>query len=351
MYWFACIGLGSALLVGRIFLSLQTRSYALERQDKSPEDGFYTIHEYNTVFKALRDLNTLTPFGYNATLAALNTLNESSITSIVEIGFGAGDFSIQLARKYPNATVLGIDAHELSVAAANANAKEYRERENTNLANLQFQHIPVDRMIETSDNSFDIVTTTLVNHHIFPDSAFVDFLLYIRRVGKTAFVFNDLYRSFPCYMQTVLFLEPIKWIGPDVSYAILDSILFVLEAIVNMNMNVNTASGTDPTSTSSTPDSSTLSAVLPTPVANSVLATVVAIIEKLKLARDMLIIFKTHRVATNMVIDGGILSIAKSFTLAEYKDMFLQAGFQEAAVNCISDSTSCRITCVADLQS
>ncbi|CAM9160102.1 unnamed protein product, partial [Ectocarpus fasciculatus] len=174
------------------------RSYELERQDKSPEDGRYTLEEFVDTMKTLADINRVDRAGYNATLQAFDRLSEPP-KKIVEIGFGRGDFSIQLAEKYPEAKVVGVDAHDLSVHFAKLNYEEYVQSHKHELPNLHFEHRQVDEMVQDED-AFDVVTTTFVNHHIFPDEEFVKFLQYVRRVGRVAFIFNDLDRSLKCYV-------------------------------------------------------------------------------------------------------------------------------------------------------
>jgi hypothetical protein len=66
-------------------------------------------------------------------------------------------------------------------------------------------------------------------------------------------------------------------------------------------------------------------------------------------------IFK-ERIGLDLVIDGGMLSIRRAFSIKEYQHLFKLAGFPENSLKCYSVDTwynplaaSCRAVCVADL--
>merc|ERR1712107_330729 len=127
--------------------------------------------------------------GYAATLAAFDSFLDAPPQAVLEVGPGSGDFSRLLAARYPNSTVLGIDASEFSIKVARSSG--------ATLPNLNFEHRSSAELAEPA-KSFDVVTTTFVNHEIFPDTEFVDFLRRVRVVGRRAFIFNDFVRSFGC---------------------------------------------------------------------------------------------------------------------------------------------------------
>lgn len=285
---------------GWIVLSVQQRSFELERQDKSPEEGSYTLEEYVDTMKALADINTVDKAGYNATLKAFSRLSESP-AKIVEIGFGRGDFSILLAEHYPEAEVVGVDAHNLSVHFAKLNYQSYLEIHQRDLPNLHFEHREVQDMVQDED-AFDVVTTTFVNHHIFPDDSFVTFLQYVRRVGRVAFIFNDLNRSPLCYSKTVVGLNIIRYVGSTLLLPIIDFLFMIY------------------------PPGS----------------------EFLDFARRFLSVLY-DRPGLDMIVDSGILSVARSFSRSELNDMFRRAGYPEGSLQCDDYVTSCRYVCYADL--
>ncbi len=60
--------------------------------------------------------NAATNSGFNATLSQFGKTDVPKV--IMEVGFGQGAFSILLAQQFPQAVVVGIDAHALSVHTA-----------------------------------------------------------------------------------------------------------------------------------------------------------------------------------------------------------------------------------------
>jgi 2-polyprenyl-3-methyl-5-hydroxy-6-metoxy-1,4-benzoquinol methylase len=280
-------------------LSVRERSYELERQDKSPEAGRYTLEEFVGTMETLADINTVDKAGYNATLKVFDRLKDKP-RKIIEIGFGRGDFSILLAERYPQADVVGVDAHNLSVYFANLNYDNYIAHNDKQFPNLHFEHREVEDMVQQED-SFDVVTTTLVNHHIFPDESFIEFLKYVRRVGKVAFIFNDLNRSPQCYIQTFIGLNIIRYIG---------SKIFL-------------------------------------PVVN-ILSVMCPAIEFFDFTRRYLSVLY-DKPGLDMIIDSGILSMARAFSRSELDMMFQRAGYPADALHCEEYATSCRYVCYADL--
>lgn len=272
------------------------RSFDLERQDKSPSLGNYTLDDYVDLMKFLAELNAADPHGYNATLARFDDVT-APISDILEIGFGMGDFSILLVKKYPGAKIIGIDAHKLSVETAQSNLQRLTDAP----SNVRFEHRSVVELNEP-ENSYDIITTTFVNHHIFPDEAFVDFLVRVRSVGRVAFIFNDLHRTSVCVAKTSLALTLVRYLDVD----------HIIARINELG-------------------------------SSSVLS-------------QLLRVFRS-RPGRSLAIDGGILSAKRAFTIPEYYDLFRQAGYPDNALQCtrLDDwwdvmTPSCRVTCVADLQ-
>merc|ERR1712107_331519 len=159
-----------------------------ERQNMSPEEGRYTWSDYEALMRVIAEDNAVDPAGYPATLKAFEALPDVP-GSILEVGPGSGDFSRLLAARYPNSSVLGIDASDFSIRVAQASGAK--------VPNLRFE-LRSSAELSEPPKSFDVITTTFVNHEIFPDAEFVDFLRRVRVVGRKAFIFNDFVRSFGC---------------------------------------------------------------------------------------------------------------------------------------------------------
>jgi 2-polyprenyl-3-methyl-5-hydroxy-6-metoxy-1,4-benzoquinol methylase len=292
----------SSLWLGYILYTVRTRSYELERQDKSPEEGKYNMEEFVDMMKMLAEINTVDPAGYNATLRALDILQKPP-QKIVEIGFGGGDFSILLAERYPQAQIVGVDAHNISVRVARDNHARHAKDTGRELLNLRFEHREVQDMVQEAD-AFDVVTTTFVNHHIFPDENFVEFLRYVRRVGKVAYIFNDLNRSPICYAKTMVGLNIIRYVGSDLLIPMLDLLYLIYPP------------GT----------------------------------KFLDFARRYLSVMQQDRPGLDLIKDGGILSMAKAFSISELANLFMEAGYPADALKCELNEESCRHTCFVDLR-
>merc|ERR1719277_1990056 len=92
------------------------------------------MSDYEAIMMAIANDNALDPLGYDASLAAISALPEAP-TSFLEVGPGSGAMP----------------------------------------PNLRFEHRAAAELSEPP-KSFDVVTTTFVNHEIFPDADFVEFL-------------------------------------------------------------------------------------------------------------------------------------------------------------------------------
>lgn len=281
--------------------SVEIRSYALERQDQDEVTGRYTKEEYMEMMHILAESNIADPNGRNATLTAFDALTHTP-ESILEIGSGLGHFAVMLAKRFPNATVTGIDAHHLSVDSANHFLNSLTEEDRP--VNVRFESRRESQLSENR-KSVDIITTTLVNHHIFPDDQFVDFLKHVAVIGKQAFIFNDFHRSAKCVIgNDIAFMASLRYIG--------------MEWL------------------------SSHSKYLPASV------------------RDTMLryqhIFPKDRLGVDLVADGGMLSMRRSFTLSEYDKLFAQADYPKDALRCTRldkwyelVENTCRVVCTVDL--
>jgi 2-polyprenyl-3-methyl-5-hydroxy-6-metoxy-1,4-benzoquinol methylase len=274
------------------------RVYDLERQDKSEAEGNYTRAQYMELMQMLSEANIADPHGHRATLVQFERLRRIP-DSIMEIGFGLGQFSLMLAARYPNATVLGIDAHQLSVDSANLLLSTMSNPPQ----NVRFESRRESQLNEPP-KSVDVITTTLVNHHIFPDEQFIDFLKRVAVVGKQAFIFNDMHRSLKCMITNDINMLAVKYLG-------MDTILQIAE-------------------------------YLPPSLARTV--------------GRYRYIFTRSKEATDLFTEGGMLSMRRSFSMREYQKMFARAGYPPEALQCkqldqwyhVLDAT-CRVVCTADL--
>ncbi len=138
----------------------------------------YTQEEYEECLKQLgligRFLGSQKPL--------LSKMKKLSPQSILDVGCGGGDFTAKLALIFPEARVVGTDIDEESIA--------YAKKRFQNISNLSFA---VRSLNDEEENSFDLVTSTLVCHHISSQDL-PSFLEQSRKVAKKAFLYNDLHR-------------------------------------------------------------------------------------------------------------------------------------------------------------
>lgn len=271
------------------------RSYELERTNLGPQAGRYTDEEYAEMMLAIARESAVGPFGNQATLRAFLTLPRPP-ASILEIGPGSGDFARLLGVRFPSSSILGIDSSEQSLRVATFRGV----LDPAPPPNVRFELREAAELTDPPD-SYEVITSTFLNHEIFPDAAFVKFLRQVRVVGSEAYIFNDFVRSVGC-LSTFGLMRSMsgrgRWLLPG---AWLPRGWFrpKWEAIFALSPN-----------------------------------------------------------AAEMVVDGALLSVKRSFTVAEYKSLFREAGYPDEALTCNRHDgwrwgdflgIGCRVTCVANL--
>lgn len=119
-----------------------------------------------------------------ATLRAFRQLPRSP-DSILDVGCGGGHFTAKLAKTFPDCRVIGVDRNEAAIAFA-------KQRHLAGISNLAFHHVEGEE-VNGADGSVDVITATLVCHHM-DDAELVDFLVRARRTARQAIILNDLHR-------------------------------------------------------------------------------------------------------------------------------------------------------------
>jgi len=164
----------------------RTRSYELELIDIG--DTQYSQDEYTHCLYQLGRIGRLM-LSDRLTIQALRRLHEP-INSILDVGCGGGSFTERLAQEYPNAKVVGIDISKHAIAYAQR--KMSREKSNLSFA------VPATPELNEPYKSYDIVTSTLVCHHL-DNPTIIDFLQRAAKVARKAIVINDLHRHWLAY--------------------------------------------------------------------------------------------------------------------------------------------------------
>jgi 2-polyprenyl-3-methyl-5-hydroxy-6-metoxy-1,4-benzoquinol methylase len=148
--------------------------------------SFYSLEEYHQCLEYLDRIGRYLG-GDQASYRAFDSLPHSP-ESILDVGCGGGGFTFRLAQKYPKARVLGIDTSKDAIEFA----KTQLQNSNVGTKNIEFSFISSPDL-DFSPHSFDIVTSTLVCHHM-NDDELVHFLKKAYKVAKRAVILNDLHR-------------------------------------------------------------------------------------------------------------------------------------------------------------
>jgi 2-polyprenyl-3-methyl-5-hydroxy-6-metoxy-1,4-benzoquinol methylase len=165
-------------------MSYLSRSTQKEWMDLGPD--YYTPQEYE---ECLCQLNSIGSYlgGDAATLRAIRRLPQMP-KSILDVGCGGGFFTIKLAKHYPQAHVTGIDIAPEAIAFARRQLQNLTSPQ----SNITFS-LPSTPQLNYVAGSFDIVTATLVCHHL-SDDELVLFLRQAYHTANQAVVINDLHR-------------------------------------------------------------------------------------------------------------------------------------------------------------
>lgn len=168
---------------------MKKRSYEKELIDLGSD--FYTKEEYDDCLKQLGRVGKLL-LGNRAALHAFDQLDRSP-KSILDVGCGGGSFTRLLALKYLDATVTGIDFSACAIS--------YAQKQKP-IKNLKFE-VPLTLELEKPPKSVDVITTTLVCHHM-NDEELIDFLKRAKKIAIKSIIINDLHRHPLAYLSYLL---------------------------------------------------------------------------------------------------------------------------------------------------
>jgi len=191
--------------------------------------NYYNIQEYNKCLYQLGRINKY--LGCNGKLIKI-IKNAAGVESILDVGCGGGQIAWQLAKSFPKAKVVGIDINPDAINFANS----FNEK----LSNLKYELKNIPELTE-KEKSYDIVTSTLVCHHL-TDDQIVDFLKRAQKVAKKKIVLNDLQRSWVSYLASKIIMPiffPNRLVRNDSALSIKKSfrrrdwVIFLKQAKIN----------------------------------------------------------------------------------------------------------------------
>jgi 2-polyprenyl-3-methyl-5-hydroxy-6-metoxy-1,4-benzoquinol methylase len=188
-----CKSLSISIFNTNGWMQMTERSYQPELMDLGP--AHYTSQEYEDCLKQLGRIGKFIG-GDRATFYAIDQLTQIPQT-ILDVGCGGGSFARRLAKRYPQAKVVGIDISKEAIDYANRQSP---------FSNLFFQ-LTETPTLDYPSNQFDLVTATLVCHHL-TDEELVAFLQQAVRVAKHAVIINDLHRH-PIASSSFAIIAPI----------------------------------------------------------------------------------------------------------------------------------------------
>jgi 2-polyprenyl-3-methyl-5-hydroxy-6-metoxy-1,4-benzoquinol methylase len=174
---------------------MKSRCYEEELIDLGP--SYYSEKEYD---ECLIQLGRIGRFlgGNQATLQAFRKFSPPS--SILDVGCGGGDLAIELAKHFPKTDVLGIDISNEAIRYARNQIK------NTTIKNVRFE-VPASPELSYERNSFDVITCSLVCHHL-KDDELIGFLKKSYQVAKKYVIINDLHRHWIAYLSFACIAKP-----------------------------------------------------------------------------------------------------------------------------------------------
>jgi SAM-dependent methyltransferase len=116
-------------------------------------------------------------------VAAL-AVNDESPANVLEIGSGPGELAFEIARRLPQAKVLGVDLADAMVARAAERAREAGVHLRVQFRLTDAANLPL------ADGSFDIAVSTLSLHHWADPGAVFAELGRVLRPGGVALVYD-----------------------------------------------------------------------------------------------------------------------------------------------------------------
>lgn len=170
---------------------IKKRSLEPELIDLGP--AHYSKEEY---FECLKQLDRIgTYLGSNKAMLKIFKQLPYTINSILDVGCGGGLFTLQLAKAFNRAKVIGIDINPDAINYARNQKKIYQS--NLPLNNLYFE-LRENPELNEPEKSFDIITASLICHHL-SDIQIINFLQKAKLIAKREIIINDLDRHWLSY--------------------------------------------------------------------------------------------------------------------------------------------------------
>ncbi len=153
---------------------------------------YFSQDEYTDCLHKLFRINKLFGF-FQSTVKTLRSFPTSS--SLLDIGCGGGLFILHLSKLFPEMKMIGIDISSDAISDAEKSRQMWLQKN----PHLQvFFHLQNNTKLDFDKNSFDIITATLVCHHL-SNEELIEFLKQVYFTANKAVIINDLHRHYFSY--------------------------------------------------------------------------------------------------------------------------------------------------------
>lgn len=195
------------------FLHSMSRESAPEYIDSGRDAIGYTLETYHENLKDMGYLNAhlgadyaALSIGYKKFLPKSiskpismpiqkdrSSIEDGKFTTVLDVGCGGGWMSRLLIQTFENIYVTAVDTGKDAIDFAISTTNQLLKH-NESLKNIKYilQNQP---QLDYPEKSFDIVTCTLVCHHIHPESELISFFENAFRICRRGLVINDLERD------------------------------------------------------------------------------------------------------------------------------------------------------------
>jgi ubiquinone/menaquinone biosynthesis C-methylase UbiE len=170
----------------------------LEFIDKGMLEGDYSLNEY---YDNIQDMGIISKYlgSHYAQLSEFYKLDRVP-DSILDFGCGAGSFSMILSNYFKKCRIIGIDTNPYAIEFAKSRLAPHLK--------VEFRMSNQNELVEP-DDSVDVVTCSLLCHHIPKDEEILQFLKDTIRVSRDCVIIRDLERHPMAVMSYRFLMKPI----------------------------------------------------------------------------------------------------------------------------------------------
>lgn len=175
-------------------MSLSVRSQLEEQMDADdlPADT------YAAVVADLAKVNRLT-LAARPTMSFIRRTTRGRPFRLLDVGFGQGDMLRAIARRFPEAELVGVDLNPRSEPAARAATPP----------GLSIRYVTGDYG-DLAAGPWDLIVSSLVAHHM-THAQLVDFLRFMDAHARMGWLVNDLHRHWLPHLGFPLLARLMRW--------------------------------------------------------------------------------------------------------------------------------------------